>query len=44
MALLTIENVYAGYDRADVLHDVNLTVRAGETVALYPPSSLGSGG
>ena len=32
--LLSVENVYAGYDKADVLQDVSLTVAAGSITCI----------
>ena len=40
-ALLSVENVHAGYDKADVLHDVSLTVAAGSITCML--GSNGSG-
>jgi branched-chain amino acid transport system ATP-binding protein len=40
-ALLSVENVYAGYDKADVLQDVSLTVAAGSITCIL--GSNGSG-
>ena len=40
-ALLSVENVYAGYDKADVLADVSLTVAAGSITCIL--GSNGSG-
>jgi branched-chain amino acid transport system ATP-binding protein len=40
-ALLLVENVYAGYDKADVLEDVSLTVAAGSITCIL--GSNGSG-
>ena len=40
-ALLSVENVYAGYDKADVLEDVSLTVAAGSITCIL--GSNGSG-
>ena len=40
-ALLSIENVYAGYDKADVLEDVSLAVEAGSITCIL--GSNGSG-
>jgi branched-chain amino acid transport system ATP-binding protein len=40
-ALLSVENVYAGYDKADVLEDVSLTVAAGGITCIL--GSNGSG-
>ena len=39
--LLSVENVYAGYDKADVLQDVSLTVAAGSITCIL--GSNGSG-
>jgi branched-chain amino acid transport system ATP-binding protein len=39
--LLSVENVYAGYDKADVLQDVSLTVASGEITCIL--GSNGSG-
>lgn len=41
MALLAIEKVHAGYDRADVLHDVSLAVEPGSITCIL--GSNGSG-
>jgi branched-chain amino acid transport system ATP-binding protein len=41
LALLSVENVYAGYDKADVLEDVSLTVAAGSITCIL--GSNGSG-
>ncbi len=41
MALLSVENVYAGYDKADVLVDVSLAVEAGSITCIL--GSNGSG-
>lgn len=41
MTVLRMENVSFGYDGAQVLHDVSLTVRAGESVALLGPNGVG---
>ncbi len=38
---LTIENVHAGYGAVRVIHDVSLTVNAGETVALLGTNGNG---
>ena len=40
-ALLSVENVYTGYDKADVLQDVSLTVAAGSITCIL--GSNGSG-
>ena len=40
-ALLSVENIYAGYDKADVLQDVSLTVAAGSITCIL--GSNGSG-
>jgi branched-chain amino acid transport system ATP-binding protein len=40
-ALLSVENVYAGYDKADVLEDVSLAVEAGSITCIL--GSNGSG-
>jgi len=40
-SLLSVENVYAGYDKADVLQDVSLTVAAGSITCIL--GSNGSG-
>jgi branched-chain amino acid transport system ATP-binding protein len=40
-ALLSVENVYAGYDKADVLEDVSLTVASGSITCIL--GSNGSG-
>ena len=40
-ALLSVENVYAGYDKADVLQDVSLSVAAGSITCIL--GSNGSG-
>jgi branched-chain amino acid transport system ATP-binding protein len=40
-ALLTVENVYTGYDKADVLEDVSLAVEAGSITCIL--GSNGSG-
>jgi len=39
--LLSVENVYAGYDKADVLEDVSLAVAAGGITCIL--GSNGSG-
>jgi len=35
--LLSVENVYAGYDKADVLEDVSLTVASGSITCILAP-------
>ena len=37
-SMLSVENVYAGYDKADVLQDVSLTVASGISIC-GPPNS-----
>ncbi len=39
--VLRIENVYAGYDRADVLLDVSLAVEAGSVTCMLGPNGSG---
>jgi len=39
--LLTVEDVYAGYGAGDILHGVNLEVRAGEIVCVIGPNGAG---
>ena len=39
--LLSVENVFAGYDKADVLHDVSLTIESGSITCIL--GSNGSG-
>ena len=41
MSKLTIENISAGYGSVQVLHDVNLEVRSGETVVLLGTNGNG---
>ncbi len=40
-ALLTIERLYAGYDAGDVLHDISLSVGAGEFVCVIGANTAG---
>ena len=40
-ALLTLEDVYAGYGRVEVLHGVSLTVPEGSVVAVLGPNGAG---
>lgn len=40
-ALLTIERLYAGYDAGDVLHDISLSVAAGEFVCVIGANTAG---
>ena len=41
MAVLALLGVSAGYGRTDVVHDVSLSVAAGEVVALIGPNGAG---
>src|SRR5439155_110982 len=41
MAVLALLGVSAGYGRADVVHDVSLSLEAGEVVALIGPNGAG---
>jgi len=41
MSLLKIEDVYAGYGAADVLHGINVTVDAGEVVVMLGANGAG---
>ncbi|HLF01038.1 MAG TPA: heme ABC transporter ATP-binding protein [Anaerolineales bacterium] len=41
MATLTIAHLFAGYNSRAVLHDVSLTLNAGEVVALVGPNGAG---
>lgn len=40
-ALLSLENLHAGYGRADVLHGVNLQLAAGQSMCLVGPNGAG---
>ncbi len=40
-ALLTVEGVSSGYGKGDIIHDVNLTVAAGEIVTVIGPNGAG---
>ena len=39
--MLTIQNLNCGYDGEDVIHDVNLSVKAGERLYIAGPNGCG---
>lgn len=41
MSLLKVENIYAGYGEADILHAVSIHLEEGEIVALIGPNGAG---
>ena len=41
MSLLTVEQVSAGYEQMEILHDVSIEVRPGEIVTLIGPNGAG---
>ncbi len=41
MALLEVENIYAGYGKSEVLHGVSLKVEAGQIVSIIGPNGAG---
>ena len=40
-SLLTVENLKAGFGKAEIVHGINLQVRTNEIVALIGPSGCG---
>ena len=41
MSVLVVENVSAGYEQMEILHEVSIAVRAGEIVTLIGPNGAG---
>ena len=41
MSILSLSNVYAGYDGHDVLHDISASVQSGEFLCILGPNGCG---